>query len=216
MAREMVRKVFLDIETYGGKNQPTLDDISAPTNYKDPDKIKAYKEDKLNDAWRKQALDILKCEVICIGYAIDDNPVEYVIGNDEKHVVEQFQSKLDSLNYVEVIAYNGLRFDFPILNLRCLKYGMHTLRSLLPKDKREMGYTDVMIEVAGTLYGKDAFLKMSEVAKFFGIESKTGMDGSMVHDEYIKGNIKGIAEYCMEDVEVLRQLYYKTVELKAE
>ena len=35
------------------------------------------------------------------------------------------------------------------------------------------------------------------------------MDGSMVHDEYLKGNIKEIAEYCCEDVETLRKIYNK-------
>jgi len=53
-------------------------------------------------------------------------------------------------------------------------------------------------------------VSMERACAFFGIAGvKDDMDGSMVYDEYLKGNGQGILEYCMKDVHNLRQLYLK-------
>jgi len=199
--------VYLDIETYGGKHKPTLDDISAPSNYKDPEKIKAYKEDKLQEAWAKQALDPLKGEIICIGCAVDDEPSMSITGDTERDIVIALDMWLQDKPYIKLIGYNVLGFDFPWLYLRSLKYNLPLLKSYLPTKKSDTSYTDLMQEVSSTLYGKDSYMSLSNVCKFFGIEAKSGMDGSMVHQAYLDGKIKDIAEYCKEDVEATRKLH---------
>ena len=48
---------------------------------------------------------------------------------------------------------------------------------------------------------------------YFDVESpKNGeITGSTVFDEYMKGNIYGIAEYCANDVYALYQIYHKII-----
>jgi len=199
--------VYLDIETYGGQQEPTFHDISAPSNYKDPDKILKYKEEKLQEAWAKQALNPLKGEIICIGYAVDDETPESLIGSEEDIVCE-FEDVLNELVYAKLIGYNVLGFDFPWLYLRAVKYNLPILKNYLPTKKSDTSYLDLMQQVSSTLYGKDSYMSMKDVCGFFGINVKdNGMDGSMVHQAYLDGRIKEIAEYCKQDVEAARKLH---------
>jgi predicted PolB exonuclease-like 3'-5' exonuclease len=202
-----VHNVYLDIETYGGQQEPSLDDISAPSNYKDPEKILKYKEERLQEAWAKQALNPLKGEIICIGYAIDDESPVDLIGSEED-ITDKFDFLLNELAYVKLIGYNVLGFDFPWLYLRAVKYNLPILKNHLPTKKSDTSYLDLMQQVSSTLYGKDSYMSMRDVCGFFGISVKeNGLDGSMVHQAYLDGRIKEIAEYCKQDVEAARTLY---------
>jgi len=198
--------VYLDIETYGGKHKPSLEDIAAPSNYKDPEKILKYRQERLQDAWGKQALNPLKGEIICIGYAIDSHKPECIIG-EEEDIVSTFSEVLRTLSYINLIGYNVLGFDFPWLYLRAVKYNLPILKSVLPEKKNDTGYKDLMQEVSSTLYGKDSYLSLNDVCGFFGLKGKEGMDGSMVHQAFVDGKIQEIAEYCKDDVERNRSLY---------
>jgi len=44
-----------------------------------------------------------------------------------------------------------------------------------------------------------------------GIAKSDGMDGSRVYDEFLAGNHELIARYCLQDVEVVRAVYYRMV-----
>jgi predicted PolB exonuclease-like 3'-5' exonuclease len=204
--------VYLDIETYGGQQEPSLDDISAPSNYKDPEKILKYKKDKLQEAWAKQALNPLKGEIICLGIAIDDEEPVAITRNvndrGEERIMVWLDAYLNELTYTKLIGYNVLGFDFPWLYLRAVKYNLPILKNYLPTKKSDTSYLDLMQQVSSTLYGKDSYMSMKDVCGFFGIDVKdNGLDGSMVHQAYLDGRIKEIAEYCKQDVEATRELY---------
>jgi predicted PolB exonuclease-like 3'-5' exonuclease len=201
-----VHKLYFDIETWGGPNKPTIEDIEAPSNYKDPEKILAYKQEKLKDAWAKQALDVLKGEIICLCYAVDNEETIKIIGT-EKEIIERLDEAAVELDYIHWIGYNILGFDIPWLHLRSIKYGAKYLRATLPTSRSDNSVTDIMQKASSTLYGKDSYMSQKDIAKFFGLESKTDMDGSMVHDAYVNGEIDRIASYCAEDVETVRKLY---------
>jgi predicted PolB exonuclease-like 3'-5' exonuclease len=49
------------------------------------------------------------------------------------------------------------------------------------------------------------------LARVLGLESSKqgGMDGSKVYDKFCAGCHDEIAEYCMRDVELVRQVYYR-------
>ena len=201
-----VHKLYFDIETWGGPNKPTIDDIEAPSNYKDPEKILAYKQEKLESAWAKQALDILKGEIICLCYAVDDDLVERITGTEEE-LIGWLDDMTPELGYIHWIGYNILGFDIPWLYLRSIKYGAKYLRAALPTSRNDNSVTDIMQKASSTLYGKDSYMSQKDIAKFFGLESKTDMDGSMVHDAYVNGEIDRIVSYCAEDVETVRKLH---------
>lgn len=204
-----MKNIFIDIETFAGDVKPSIDDIKAPANYKDEEKIKAYKENALESEWEKQALDSLKGKVVCIGVAIDDNePVMFTDLKDEKDLVNTFHEyiitreenhDLQSCNW---IAHNGNTFDFVWLFHRIKKYG---LDNFLP-EPRQSRFIDTMKLAGFTDYR--AMLSLDNLCQFFGIGKKMNISKS-VHEMVCLEMDKEISEYCKKDVELLRDLYYQ-------
>ena len=201
--------VFLDIETYGGDNKPSMDDVKVPANYKKEEVIKKYKEDHLDEAWAKQGLNSLKGEIICISYAVgDDKPIS--LTGTEEEILTSLQEVLNELKFVRLIGHNVFNFDFQWIRLRCYKYGLRELLHFLPEKKYDTEYSDTMIMLAGGLSGKDGYISLDNACKFLGIESSKGdINGSQVHEIYLKGGLDRIVKYCEKDIEATRSLFYK-------
>lgn len=56
-------------------------------------------------------------------------------------------------------------------------------------------------------------ISLSHLAEVLGlgIAKTEGVDGSRVYDEFLAGNHKLIAEYCLQDVEIVRAIFYRMV-----
>ena len=199
--------ITIDIETFSGWNKPSLDDIEAPSNYKDPDKIKAYKEENLDKIWRKQALNSLKGQIICIGYALNDGDVEVLFDEDEKKLLMQFNDVISKYPYGILIGHNLLRFDIPWLYHRSIKYRLSSLKSILPHGKRDTDMiNDTMSLFSSTIYGSDGYYSLDEIAKFLGLNPKES-SGADIHDMFVAKEYDKIKEHCKYDVELTRQVY---------
>lgn len=204
-----MRHLFIDIETLG--HEPEKNKIQPPKNYKSDEAIEKYRNENLDKIWRENALKSLHCDVICVGYAFDSEPVEAIYG-DEKDMfiaLDAILAKGDNPEHLLVVAHNGLNFDFPILRHRAIKYGLKTLFNVLDfKNKYDPRVQDTQALFAGTDY--KGHYSLDNIAKFLGIEGKSeGIDGAKVHDYFLDGRIKEIADYCRQDVEVLRNVYNK-------
>jgi len=207
MAAHSLLNLTIDIETWGGPNKPTIDDVSAPANYKDPEKIQAYKDEKLNSAWGDQGLSSIKGEICCIGYQLNGgNPVS--ITGEEQEIIRAFANVLkdnavSGITQVYWIGHNIAKFDLPWILHRSWKYWQPFLTSLIPTNPYSEHIVDTMVLFAGP-GNRDPrnMCKLGDIAKFFGFEGKSeGFDGSMVHDAFIRGEIKKIAKYCENDCE---------------
>jgi DNA polymerase elongation subunit (family B) len=198
--------LFIDLETIPSPEKPSLDDIEAPQNYKDPEKILAYKESAVLKEWSKQALHPLKGRIFVIGYAINDSPAQVIYSTDEKEMILELERIMIELKYFKIVGHNFLDFDSAFLYTRGIKYGT-AMRSLILNAKQDVEDTIKMF--AGISYDKQNRYSMKDICKFLGIPAKTEMDGSMVFDYYRDGRFEEIKNYCKEDVEVLRQVYYK-------
>ena len=55
------------------------------------------------------------------------------------------------------------------------------------------------------------FISLDRLAKVLGLESSKGqgIDGSRVYDKFCEGCHGEIAEYCMRDVGLVREVYYR-------
>ena len=200
--------IFLDIETIPSPEKPSLDDIEAPANYKDLDKIQKYKEDSQMREWAKQALHPLKGRIFCIGYAVDDEPPDVIYSTDEKEMIEQVTSLLMGHSHFRLIGHNIIDFDAQFLFCRAVKYGS-ALRELIMYSKGDVKDTIKMF--AGISYDKTNRYSLKDIASFLGIPCKSEMDGSMVFDYYRNGRFDEIKEYCKEDINVVREVYYKLI-----
>lgn len=200
-----MRKLYFDIETVKGTVDITSKDIKAPSNYTDPVKIAAYQSKKIAEIHDKAGLNSFTGKICCIGWAIDDEPVQYLVGIDEEKLIREFTEAI-GVNFTTWIGHNILIFDLPYLYHRAIKYGIKELKNIMPETSRGEFTADTMKLVNPTDY--KSMVSLDKCCKYFGIKTpKDGIDGSMVQGIYDAGEFDRIGRYCVADVEATRELY---------
>jgi predicted PolB exonuclease-like 3'-5' exonuclease len=141
----------------------------------------------------------------------------------EKEVLEYFFQAVDEFSPT-LVTWNGGGFDLPVINHRTL------INSVSAGRYWEMGeddsqfernnyigrfhfrHTDLMDVLAG--YQNGAFAPLDEMAILLGFPGKMGMDGSMVWDQFMAGEINGIRNYCEVDALNTYLVYLRWQEVK--
>ncbi len=129
--------------------------------------------------------------------------------SDEKELITRFFAGIDK-HTPTLVSWNGSGFDLPVLHYRAL------LHKVPAKTYWEIGdhlqpfrwnnylnrfhtrHLDLMDVLAG--YQNKAFAPLDEIASMLGFPGKMGMNGAHVWEEYQKGNLKEIRDYCETDV----------------
>lgn len=225
--------LYLDIETFGGE-KPTQEELFAkikPAPQCKSDKSReenVAKQQKaimdnldaaIDKEWRSRALDLFKAEIICIGCKLgDDESVAMthktcapVSDNNEFNILSEFDQLCASTikkGVAKFITWNGSKFDVAMLWLRAMKYGFKNIMKVLPTSNKDRNNVDLPLLVTPTIW--NSYYSLASICEYFDIPVKSdGITGATVHDEYLAGNIDGIAAYCIEDVEVLPLLAEK-------
>lgn len=196
---------YFDVETIPDQSEGALEraneSIKVPANYKNPDVIAAYIEENAQEAWEKTALDGWKGHVACIvagggRWSITDT-------SEEKALLQDF------FNYLSVstlVGHNIIGFDIPFLTKRALVLGVKLPldyiwpRNLKPWDTRVF---DTMLQMGN---GKE-FISLDNLAKNLGIKGKGNTTGAQVHYMWQNGLHDEIAEYCADDVRIVREIH---------
>lgn len=208
----------IDIETIPSQAEGALQsiEVSPPGNIKKPESIAKWHEEKGEAAketeWRKTALNGTTGEIICIGFAVDDQEPIAIYRELEWSESELLSKFVDTI--YEVYKSNDLRppvwvghnitgFDLRFIWQRLV---INNIRSKfhLPYDAKPWSdlVFDTMIEWSGKTSGS-----LDKICKAFGYEGKGDIDGSKVWDYVKDGKIKEVAEYCKDDVRKTRDLY---------
>lgn len=202
--------IFIDIETIPA-TEPTEADIRSCSLCKKEESIQKDFEDNyselLEKALKKKGTSIYDSKIICLGYAFNDEPTEAITGK-EKYILQTFENKISARHDKDggspegntLFGYNSKEFDFPIIYLKACLYNLPKLKSMMYFSTKE----DVMRMATFNIYKK--YVSMDNICKFFGIEGKGDMDGSMVYPAYKEGRIEEIAKYCRDDVHKTRKL----------
>ena len=133
----MSRYIYVDIETIPAADPASVPAPKAPSNYKDPDKIAAYIEAARSDAWLETSLDPLLGRILCIGWAIDDDPVSVAYnhsGDAKEEIIEAFASAVRLARADDVVltwvGHNIAGFDLRWLYYRACRYGHKELAQI--------------------------------------------------------------------------------------
>lgn len=201
--------LFIDIETVPCGEMPCLDDIKAPANYKDEAKILEWKKANQLEVYKKQALDSMKGQIICIGYALDDDDPTTIEEHNEELILRLL---LHDLLYRDwsihmLVGWNIINFDIPWLWRKAIQYNLPDLRRILPHGNPKL-CIDLM-KVWAANY-KD-YVSLSDCAKFLGIEHDGG-NGSEIYDLWQAGDLDAIAEHCKRDIITTREIYRRIYE----
>ena len=204
--------LVIDVETMPNTGMELyLPEAEAPSNYKDPDKIAAYKAEKRNKQVEGMALDVDLCRIVAIGFA-GDLEIEPGImlartGDEERHILTRFWDMAQVVPLRPVVGYNILGFDLPIILRRSFLLGVSITRSF---DMRRYSSSDV-VDLMQLLYnwgqapGQTRGLKV--VAQMFGIPNPLpDVDGSMVAT---MGDSE-LMTYCANDVRLTQELARRT------
>lgn len=214
----MDRMIMLDIETIPAG--PPIDPMSLkpPSQMKKAEtKAEWYKNEApaiAEEQWKRGALDSMKGEVLCIGY-ISDVYSDVIHEATEELTMIQFHRVVADMmgQYRQTptfVGWNINAFDIPWLWRKAIKYDIKSLRQAFNRDRYKGNSIDLMTVWASDF--KD-YCKMSDVAAFLGIEDRSnGIDGSQVYDLYKDGRIEEIKNYCMGDVETVRDIYRRIYE----
>jgi 3'-5' exonuclease len=212
-------RIYIDIETFAGPDKPEPESIPAPANYKDPAKIAAYQSEKVDEVWRKQALDSMAGQIICIGYAIAHGPVRTItVGQDaknERHAMELLgadASCIRTLDTLEWVGHNFQGFDGVWLRRKAIKYGLVDLARSINLDRYRGNVRDTML--MWSPHDARDRVSLGNIAEYLCLGEKNG-NGADVHDLWLAGRKREIAEYCRQDVELTRAVYKHLAKFEA-
>jgi len=155
-------------------------------------------------------------QVLCIGlrFLSDGRQQKDKIiceSNEESSLQIFFEIINKTTKSVRYIHYNGMEFDIPFLMVRAAHYGIE-INNWNFKDLRRFSFKshiDIMMFLCN--WNSYNAVSMDIACRSFGIPSPKGGDvkGSSVAMSYADGNIRGVEDYVMRDVEATHQLFKK-------
>lgn len=195
-------RLFLDIETL------PCDDDMKDTVIEILKKKNGNKEKDPEQLFLETGFDGTFGRICCIGYIKDNGSIldKGVLRGDEKEILQKFwQIARDAHLF---IGHNIMEFDLPFIYQRSMVLNVRPTQNLNFAKYRSNPIYDTMKEWTKWAYNQGP--KLDTLAKVLNLPtSKDAMDGSEVYTYYLEGKIDDICAYCMKDVVLTRQVYYK-------
>jgi DNA polymerase elongation subunit (family B) len=203
----MINRLYLDIET---SPLPLLEkfkpDFQAPRNLKDPDKIKAAIDEKIEEWTANAALHAVTGQILAITWALDNGPILFS-DKPEKELLTDLTLiiKTQLQNNRPVYTWNGASFDFPFICQRAAVYRMPLFRTLTDKFRGRYYWNENLVDARAvwSMYSSDyRETSLGKVALALGVGQKNG-DGKNF-SELLKSDPAKAIEYAKNDCLLLR------------
>lgn len=216
--------IYIDIETIPDQ-RPTVREmmrkkLAPPGNMSKPETIeKWWKESSevaLDDKVRGLSLDPWFAQIICIGVAVEDGPVEvFWHQNDEPwliidalmHAQEQLK-KYGKFTAVPTWVGSNILYDIRTITARAI---VNKIRLPLRLPYNAKPWDDSIYDTANYFGDRESRLGMDLACTAFDIPGKGDFDGSMVYDAWKAGETRKIALYCGDDVERTRLIHKRLI-----
>jgi predicted PolB exonuclease-like 3'-5' exonuclease len=157
-------------------------------------------------------------QVLCIAYAIGDEPIEVLCNDgDEKKTLEQFWNIAKDCDLF--VGHNIMNFDLKFIYQRSIILGVKpTWQKLDMRAPRYLSFARYRnFPIFDTMWkwicwGENKNFSLEYVALALGIPTpKEGIDGSQVAKVYKEGGVQKICDYCKRDVDTTRLVYKRMV-----
>lgn len=207
---------------------PAFEYGGAPKNYKNQEKIDEHRakaeaahkageatwDGGLKDAWdewRKRSLIAHEAEIVCLGYALDDGPVQMLTGD----VIPQLAAVIKVHEPRIVTAWN-VEFDLGVVHALALRDGTpegDRLAGLLAPYPYQIRaalklFGGPLIVDAMDLYAGGRRTKLEAVASLLGVPpTEHPIRGAEVFDAVMGGRLDDVIAHCRSDVEDLRAVW---------
>lgn len=202
--------LVLDFETVAvAEADQFLEPIEAPANYRDPEKITRYLDERKKELLARAALDIDLARIVAIGLWGSFSPTpQVVLCRSEAEETDHLRWLVEDLPAFDdevylLVTFNGLQYDLPLLVRRCQLLGIHppTLRL----NKHQPGRVcDLMQVLSFNGLVKPHGLKF--YAQRFGLEVDDAHRGADVAALVAADDWEAVREHCLSDVVLTHRL----------
>jgi predicted PolB exonuclease-like 3'-5' exonuclease len=139
------------------------------------------------------------------------NGIENVVGNkvlNEKQLLETFWQTIEGFTG-RFVGFNSIGFDAYFIITRSMYHRISiTNKNFLNlRMYQSWPHYDVMHHLGNWKF--ENRISLDAACEFFGIRSPKDGDvtAKNVYTHFLDGNIKGIADYCMDDVKATKEIY---------
>lgn len=215
--------VFLDLESIPSQSPTIRDDlaerIKPPATLKKAESIAAWVRDEkdaaIEEAWLKTSFDGTYGQVVCVSYAIDDQPPEVLSVSDlspesEAEMLGVLWSEMRGLHSTAgtkpvVVGHNHISFDLPFLWRRSV---ILKRRPPLWWPRNPKPWSDAVYDTMTQWAGDRGTISLDRLCRALGIEGKgDGPTGADVWPMVRDGRIAEVAAYCAADVDRTRAVW---------
>ena len=202
-----MKKLFFDIETIpaAGDQMALIKQFFEESRKKSAMRHNGEEREKVDfdTFYRNTSFQGEFGRIICIGYAVDNEPVGCLVGEETEILKKFWELAKDSDLF---IGHNVMEFDFRFIYKRSVIHRIKPSRELSFARYRSNPIFDTMKE--WEKWGaQGASLHKLSLALGLASPKEEGIDGSKVYDYYLAGKLTEIAEYCQRDVEATRKVY---------
>jgi len=222
--------IVLDIETLPSEDEAVRQEIAAgitpPGTMSKAETIAAWEADKkpalVDAAVLKTSFDGAYGRICCIGWAVDDEAPQSIVGS-EPVVLEGFVTALTELlkltfhggmteRPITFIGHNLTGFDLRFLWQRSVINKVKLPSPLLAAVKAKPWDKNVADTMLMWNPDQSKRISLDRLCKVLGVETSKGdMDGSKVYETFNAGELDKIADYCRRDVQATRECYRRMV-----
>lgn len=202
--------IIFDLETVAIDSAAALSEpVSAPANYKDPDKIAAYIADAQKSQIERAALYPWTAKIVALGYIADSGREHVLLCRDEAEEaanISRFWKDAyfqDDDRFIRpLIGFNSRTYDLPVLLARSILLGVSA--PALNLDRYRTPHTDLMERL--TWYGVVPARSLKWYAKRFGLTVEDQIGGKDIAALYAAGEWDAITAHCLSDIRLTKQL----------
>jgi hypothetical protein len=221
--------VFVDIETIPDQSEGALaratERVKVPANYSKQETIDKFRIENGEKEWLRTSLDPNYGHIVAIGVAIGGEPVRVfapgTISTDadaanfpfaefEPRLLQHFWTHLSAHvnTYPMLIGHYVTMFDIPFLMKRSIINRVYPSFPLPLNPK--MWAADVFDTAFEWTGDRNKHIKLDELARVLrlNMDKHNGHDGSDVWGLVREGKIRELGQYCKQDVELARSIYY--------
>jgi len=216
--------VVIDIETIPGQ-QPWLREeltrsIKPPATHKKAETIAKWEAEEkpalVDEAILRTGLDAAFGQVVCISWAVGDDPVQTlaswgITSEHEGALLRNWVAQMTALydprkgQMPIVCGHNMVGFDLPFLHKRCIVHGIKP-PYWMPRNVKP--WSDRVYDTMTQWAGDRDRISLDRLCRVLGIPGKgDGPTGADVWPMAQAGEWDQIADYCAADVERTRAVY---------
>lgn len=213
----MADYLYLDIETIGAPSPEQIigitESVKPPGNYKTAETLSKWeaetKPSLITEAISKTALSGLAGQIICIGFAWNDEPPVALINGDEKALItaafESIEAARPSSFRPCIVGHNVANFDIRFVGQRCAVLEIR-MPSWFPRPDVKVWdnyVNDTMVMWGGV---RD-YTGLDAICLAMGLPGKGNIDGSDIGRLWQEGRHDEIVAYCQGDVMRTRSVH---------